>query len=46
MANEIKQDDINVIKPVYQAPVLTELDAGETASGIIGGTPENSTYDS
>jgi hypothetical protein len=44
MANDIKQDDTHEIKPAYQAPVLTDLDVGETATGIISGTPENSTY--
>ena len=29
------------IKPAYQPPLLTELDVGETAVGLINGAPEN-----
>ena len=41
---EAKRRDARDVKPAYQRPVLTELDAGETATGLIPGTPENSTY--
>ncbi|WP_370235752.1 hypothetical protein [Brevundimonas sp.] len=32
------------MKPAYQAPFLTELDAGETAVGVVVGSPENISY--
>jgi hypothetical protein len=35
------QDVVREIKPAYRPPVLTELDAGETANGLIDGAPEN-----
>ena len=35
------QDAVREIKPAYQPPVLTELDVGETAVGLIEGAPEN-----
>lgn len=33
-------------KPAYIAPTLTELDTGQTASGVVVGAPENSSYSS
>jgi hypothetical protein len=41
---EPSQSDVPETKPVYQRPVLTELDAAESAGGLIFGAPENSTY--
>lgn len=42
---KLSPDDVRDIKPAYQRPVLIELDAHETAGGIITGPIiENSTY--
>ena len=41
---EVPKSDVRDTKPAYQRPVLTELDARETATGLIPGTPENVTY--
>lgn len=45
MASEINvnasQNDVRETKPAYNTPVLIELDAGETALGLIEGAPEN-----
>ena len=35
------RDSIVMTKPMYQPPVLVELNAGETADGLITGAPEN-----
>lgn len=45
MVNEsserVSQAGAREIKPAYQPPLLTELDVGETAVGLIDGAPEN-----
>lgn len=38
---EVVREDMGAMKPAYQAPVLTELEAEETANGLITGAPEN-----
>ena len=40
----VPQSEAGDTRPAYKRPVLIELDADETATGIISGTPENSTY--
>lgn len=34
------------VKPRYEPPVLISMDVDETATGVVGGTPENVSYSS
>lgn len=38
------RDEQTAAKPAYRRPVLTELDVGDTAVGVVAGSPENVSY--
>ena len=42
--SSVGRDDEATGKPTYQRPVLTELDVGDTAVGVVVGSPENVSY--